>query len=251
MRAAGLHHTPDESQDLEKKRQRVAARIRDFHTSASRLLGSEAVALVIGTPDHLNTDGYVRDEIRRPENRGPLVSMTEIENMLLCFPSVLPGHRNPLITDLRSRECRLRRGKANDTLGSLRETLSGLSYQYINKVRQAATSRDHLRAFDGVKLLSKEVSYYQQVYNRNSRALGELDSDLKRRYPRLRRKDCSISAAVADVNAPGQSQVRLAWFWAATDGWDAEVTASQSKLLDNDRLLECRCSLRYCLYYRC
>src|SRR3977135_2713473 len=103
--------------------------------------------------------------------------------------------------------------------------MSGLSYQYISQVRQAKTTKDTLRSHQGVKLLSREVSFYQQVYNRNSRVLGSLDADLKRRYPPLRRADCKINTAIADVNARGQSQVRLAWFWAAQDGWDGDSSA--------------------------
>src|SRR5258705_1141610 len=120
--------------------------------------------------------------------------------------------------------------------------LSGLSYQYINKVRQAKTTRDHLRAYDGIKLLTQEVSFYQQVYNRNSRALGICDPAHRSRYPLLRRSDCTINTAIADVNARGQSQARLSWLWAAQDGWDGEDQPGQNAMLDNDRLLECECS---------
>ena len=88
--------------------------------------------------------------------------------------------------DLRSRKTCLRHAKANDTLSRLRESLSCLSYQYINKVRQSVTTKEHLRTYDGIKVLSKEVSYCQQVYNRNSMAIGMLNHVLKTQYPRLR-----------------------------------------------------------------
>lgn len=245
VRDAGRHPTLDEKHDIERKRQRIAARIRDFHMTSTRLFAAPAIMAVLGTPDRLNTDGYVSDEVRRPEDRGLPVSSGEIENTILVFPSAIPGNVSAHVTDLRDRECRLRRAKANDTLGHVRETLSGLSYQYINKVRQSITTRDHLRATAGVKRLSKEVSFYQQVYNRNSRALWKLDPALKVRYPRLQKADCSISTAIADVNAAGQSQTRLPWLWAARDGWDGEPTAAQNSLLDNNRLLECkRCFYR-------
>jgi hypothetical protein len=141
--------------------------------------------------------------------------------------------------ELRQNESRLRRAKANDTLGHFREKMSGLSYQYISQVRRAKTTKDNLRSHQGVKLLSREVSFYQQVYNRNSTVLGSLDADLKRRYPPLRRTDCKVNTAIADVNARGQSQVRLAWFWAAHDGWEGDGS-TQTFMLDNDRLMECK-----------
>jgi hypothetical protein len=181
----------------------------------------------------------VSDDIRQPEDRGLVPSLSEIENTILAFPSAVIDDHTTVMLDLRARECRLRRAKANDTLGQVRETLSRLSYQYINKVRQAASSCDHLRAYSGIKLLMQEVSFYQQVYNKNSRALGICDPALRSRYPTLRRSDCAISSAIADVNARGQSQARLPWLWAAQDGWDGDAQAVQSSILDNDRLLEC------------
>ena len=240
MRTAGRAPTSDERQDIERKRQRIAGRIRDFHTSSCRLLGSATVNPLIGVADKLNTDGYISDEVRRDEDRGFVSRLTEIENHMLIFPSSATGAITETVRDLRSRELRLRRAKANDSLASLRETLSGLSYQYINKVRQSVTTRDHLKAYDGIKALSKEVSFFQQVYNRNSRALEKLDPDLRHQYPRLRRDDCTINSAIADVNARGQSQVRLPWFWGALDGWDEHDVSTHNSLLDNDRLLECK-----------
>ena len=208
----------------------------------------DKVAAVIGKEDDLNDDGYVSDEIRQPEDRGMGPLMSDIENTILAFPSAMKGETTTSLRDFKNRECRLRRAKANDTLGHVRETLSGLSYQYINKVRQAKTTRDHLRAYDGIKILNREVSFYQQVYNRNSRVLGIMDPSIRTRYPLLRRSDCNINTAIADVNARGQSQVRLSWLWAAQDGWDGGDQAVQNSLLDNDRLLECKCEFEITNY---
>ena len=237
VRAAGKKANADQVFEIEQQRQRVAGRIRDFHSTAHRLFGN-VVQSMIGKPDRLNNDGYVSDDVRRPEDVGITPNLTYVENTILIFPSVVADNGSRLVKDLRSRETRLRRAKANDTLSRLRESLSGLSYQYINKVRQSATTKEHLRAYDGIKILSKEVSFYQQVYNRNSKAMGMLDADLKMQYPRLRRKDCSINSAIADVNAPGQSQTRLPWFWGAQNGWN-EDNANDESLLKSDRLLEC------------
>jgi hypothetical protein len=155
---------------------------------------------VIRKHDILSDDGYVSDDSRPPEDRGLRPTLTDIENTILAFPSV---SRNPTfqILDLRAKECRLWWAKANDTLGHLRETLSRLSYQYINKIRQAKATQAHLRAYDGIKILTQEVSFYQQVYNRNSRALGICEPTLHSRYPLLHQSDCTINKAIADVNA--------------------------------------------------
>jgi hypothetical protein len=242
VRKAGWYPTPDETIDIARKRQRIALRISDFHITANRLLGPKAVSTVRGTHDVLNDDGYVSDDTRPAEDRGLPCTMSDIENTALAFPSTVQGDASLTHLDLRDRECCLRRAKANDTLAHVRETLSGLSYQYINKIRQAKTGREHLRAFSGIKILSREVSFYQQVYNRNSRVLGILDPSLVSRYPQLRRSDCGINTAVANVNARGQSQARLPWLWAAQDSWEGDGPM-QISMLDNDRLLECRFDL--------
>ena len=238
VRSAGRCPSSDDSHSIERKRQRLSARIRDFHQLSQRLIGS-AVHAIIGQPDRINDDGYITDDIRRPEDRALRPVMSEVENTIIGFPSAVVGYKSDLVKDLCGRETRLRRAKANDTLARLRECLSGLSFQYINKVRQSTTTKDHLKAYQGIKLLSKEVSYLQQVYNRNSRALGKLDPSLRHRFPPLRREDCSINSAIADVNARGQSQTRLSWFWAAVDGWEGEDAAERSSACDTDRLLEC------------
>src|ERR1700689_5801865 len=237
VRKAGRHPTPDEAMDIERARLRVSTRIRDFHITSNRLLGGQSAAQM-GTPDQLSSDGYLSDDLRSPESRSPTPSMSAVENTVLAFPSSLSGHLSAFTTELRQHECRLRRAKANDTLGHFREKMSGLSYQYISQVRRAKTTKDSLPSHQGVKLLTREVSFYQQVYNRNSKVLGSLDADLKPQYPVLRRADCKVNTAIADVNARGQSQVRLAWFWAAENGWDGDST--QTFRLDNDRLMECK-----------
>jgi len=135
VRKVGQHPTPDEIQGIAWRRQRIASRIKDFHTSSNRLLGANNVAAVLGTGDILNDDGYVSDETCQPEDRGLAHSMSEIENTILAFPStVTSGAITLMLLDLKNKECRLRRAKANDTLGHVWETLSGLLYQYINKV---------------------------------------------------------------------------------------------------------------------
>ena len=236
VREAGRTPTPDQKYDIEYKRQRISARIRDFHKTSERLIGLEQTTSLIGKPDVLDADGYITDDIRSPEDRSIVPRMSEVENTVLAFPS-FASNQSPVIRDLRSRELRLRRARANDSLGRIRESLSGLSYQYINKVRQSTTTKEHLRAYKGIRLLTQEVSFHRQVYNRTRRSLVRLDDCLKPRYPYLRRDECNISTAIYDVNARGQSQAKLAWFWGAVDGYDP-MTAQQIGT-DDERLLEC------------
>ena len=199
-------------------------------------MGLEQTLALIGKPDVLDADGYVTDDIRSPEDRGIVPCMSEVENTALVFPSS-SSNLSPGVLDLQSRELRLRRARANDSLGRLRESLSGLSYQYINKVRQSKTTKEHLRSYKGVRMLTQDASFYRQMYNRTRRSIVKLDDSLKTRYPYLRKEECNISTAISDVNARGQSQAKLAWFWGAVDGYDP--TTAQQIGTDNERLLEC------------
>src|SRR4030088_1233713 len=69
VRKAGRYPTPDEAADIERARLRVSTRIRDFHITSSRLLGPQSAAAVMGTPDQLSSDGYMSDDVRKPEDR--------------------------------------------------------------------------------------------------------------------------------------------------------------------------------------
>ena len=121
--------------------------------------------------------------------------------------------------------------------------MSGLSYQYINKLRQATTTKEHLQSYKGIKALTAEASFYQQVYNRNWAPLIHLNPSLAKQFPYLRRDECSISTAISDVNARGQSQARLSWFWGAFDGYRKDE--AESNVGNSDHLIECLYSVYY------
>lgn len=236
-RHIGAKSTTDQKLELDRKRRRISSRIRDFHETSMRLLGAEQVLQRIGKPDSFDRDGYVSDDLRDPTTTGHQTDLDAPENMFLVFPSSLSGQQTAECNDLRDRELTLRRARANDAIQSLREGLSGLSYQYINKVRQSSTTREHTRAFQGIKLLTTQVSFHRQVYNRCRRAIIRADATLASRYPFLRADECKISTAISNVNSAGQSQIRLPWFWGATDGYiedDAQKIGT-----DSSRLLEC------------
>jgi len=96
----------DERQEIERKRQRLAAAMRDFHMTSSRLLGIEVVATRLGRIEEMATDGYVSDDLRESPGRKPDVS--KIECTALVFPSSISGHISELLADLRQREMILR-----------------------------------------------------------------------------------------------------------------------------------------------
>lgn len=237
QRQIGAKLSTDQKLELDRKRQRISCRIRDFHETSMRLLGTDQVLQRIGKPDTFDKDGYVSDDLRDPTTTGRHIDLDAAENIFLVFPSSLSGQQTTECNSFRERESTLRRARANDAIQSLCESLSGLSYQYINKVRQSTTTREHTRAFQGIKLLTTQVSFHRQVYNRCRRAIIRADATLASRYPFLRADECKISTAISNVNSAGQSQARLPWFWGATDGYDQED--AQRIGTDSNRLLEC------------
>src|SRR5258705_13700098 len=99
VRKAGRHLTPDDIQDYTRKRQRLSVRINDFHITANRLLGGQALGSVIGKQDILSEDGYVSDEGRAPEDRGLRPCLTDIENTIISCPSTVTRNTTSQLLD--------------------------------------------------------------------------------------------------------------------------------------------------------
>jgi hypothetical protein len=202
-----------------------------------RFLGTDQVLHQIGKANSFDRDRYVSDDLRDPTWTKHNSDLEAPENLALIFPSSLSGQQTAECNALRDRELILRQARANDAIQSLCETLSSLSYQYINKVKQSFSTCENTRAFQGIKILTKEASFLHQVYNWCRWAILLADATLASRYPFLRANECNISTAIADVNAAGQSQTRLAWFWGAMDGY---IEGEAQKIgTDSSRLLEC------------
>jgi len=238
-RRLGASPSPAQTLNLERKRQAVADRIRRFHALGGQFIGVEVVNNRISRHQDVEDDGNISDCLAELKD-APKPTPFEIENQPLVFPSNIPGAPSTILADLRSRELRLRQGRAHDALDQVRQNLSSLSFQYINKVRHATTTAEHLRGFKGVKLLTQEVSFHRRIYNRCQKAIVSLDPQSRAKYPYLRTDECGVAEAIARVNASGQSQTRLPWFWGAIAGYDEEQAQTIGN--DNVRLLECKVS---------
>src|SRR5260370_41533384 len=116
VQKAGRHPTPDDIQDYTRKRQRLSVQINDFHITANRLLGGQALGSVIGKHDILSEDGYVSDEGRAPEDRGLRPCLTDIETTIIACPSPVTRNTTSQLWDLCTKECRFRPPTVHDTL---------------------------------------------------------------------------------------------------------------------------------------
>ena len=88
-----------------------------------------------------------------------------------------------------------------------------------------------------MKLLNETLNFHQQRYNECRAALLKLDEKLQDQFPYLLWADCVVSKIITELNAPGQSNAKLAWFWGATDGYAADVAPNVQA--DQGRMLEC------------
>jgi hypothetical protein len=87
--------------DIVRKRQHISYRIRDFHETSMRLLGTDQVLQRIGKPNSFDRDGYVSDDLRDPTQTQCQPDMDAPENMSLIFPSSLSGQQTTECNSLR------------------------------------------------------------------------------------------------------------------------------------------------------
>lgn len=234
VRRLGPYPTPDQRLELERKRQRLAGRVREFHSQSSQLLGADRVASLASGPCPLSqNDGYISDE-ELPN--APRPNDLQIENSMIVFPSSINNLTGSQAQDLWTRELKLRRAHANNALRGVRESLGHLSFQYVTKVRHASTNQQHLRSYQGVKFLNETLSFHQRRYNECRSSILRLDGSLADQYPYLKREDCIVSKMIAELNAPGQSNAKLAWFWTAGNGYKK----TNDKKTDVGHMLECK-----------
>jgi len=231
----GKNPTSDQKLDLGWKRQRLAGRIQKFHKVVERYLGAQTISNLSNLAEIIeDQDGNISDD-ENPD--APRPSPSDIENKRLIFPSQATNLTGQGITLLKTRELELWRGHANDVLQGVHEALGHLSFQYIEKVCCSTTTTQHLWSWKGIRTFNSELSYHWRIYNISQHVIVGLDRTLKACYPPLLVKQCVISTAILDLNAPGQSQVSLAWFWGAIDGYDR--ASAQNIGADNKWLLEC------------
>ena len=98
----GRHQTADQKLDLGRKRQRLAGRIQDFHKSAEKFLGAEAVLELSNKAEIVEEpDGNISNSMK-PDAPKPLPS--DVENKILIFPSQVASTISTRVQHLEVRE---------------------------------------------------------------------------------------------------------------------------------------------------
>ncbi|KAF5314234.1 hypothetical protein D9619_011889 [Psilocybe cf. subviscida] len=204
----GPSPTLTEKLDLAKMRQKLRVKIGKFADLARTIIGAAAVDLLAAKRAAVNdvkwtsdeddwVDGEVRFEIRRSA-RDPECDELPLPIAFLSLPAGVQSRiRN--LHNLTTKEYELRGGQANDALQRIREDLSHLAWHYKTRVRQAKSTKQVTRSWDGVHLLNKHWRSYRLIYGRARDKMISCMSDAEYYF---------MQAAHA-FHGPGSLKIRL------------------------------------------
>ena len=166
-------------------------------------------------------------------------ALEAVEHIRIPLPSTL-GDAELKARQLESllwKEYELRKGQANESLQGVRVSIANLSFEYGKKLRKIKKSKvKKTRAWAGVQSVGRVLHRHRLIYAQAVsalRCLGDPERLVGSIYKALEVKDMKANTSVADPNAAGQRNVRLAWFW----GGDLS-----SDMNDNSRMVECEWS---------
>ena len=159
-----------------------------------------------------------------------------VEHVKIALPSTLGAAelKARQLEPLLWKEYELRKGQANEALQGVRMSIANLSFEYGKKLRKIKKSKvKKTRAWAGVQSVGRVLHHHRLIYAHAVAALqklGDPENIVGILYKPLEVKDMKANTAVADPNAAGQRNVRLAWFWASDLSGD---------MADNARMAEC------------
>jgi len=159
----------------------------------------------------------------------------EPELHLLFMPSTL-GYEQCAQLKLQkvaNKEIALWKGQANDALDGLRSGIGEKSFRYRQQLRHAKGKIQSTRARSAIHTVGRELNHHRRVYGFARRALialGAESEENSEHYKPILLRDLQTSTIIFNLNAPGQRNQRLAWFWS---------TPVLGEEADDDLLTEC------------
>jgi len=220
---------------VEEKRQKLAARISQFHEVADAMM--EGIEVDAGTK-HMDDMRFcaadMEEEARETEDIEVASEETSeevaAEAMGIWMPSSIP-HPDALalgLGALQAEELHLRQGQANDCLEKLRQVLGHKAIIYHQHFRSAdstwAGTRSKQEANRCRIKIDKCVRSYQRARNAMQR-LGADEDTLENVYQEIQPSQLSVDREVTEENRYGQGSDRLAWFWRVNNGHDSHEGA--------------------------
>ena len=215
----------EERATISKKRDELLDLLRKFETEAKRYLGTDAYTEISGYIAE-PTDDF--DENGEPIIPGTVPTLmtpdeTRLELLIVALPSALPPaspHR-AVLAGLIKTEFELRKGHANDCLGSIRQVIGHQSFQFKSLLRPATDKVHRTRARTSIQHVYRDLTLKAQIYRRTRQGLESLGLEpelLLTTYCTLDKDDLKVSAAVGDPNRAGLSQTSLSWIWTTIHG---------------------------------
>ncbi|KAF9535353.1 hypothetical protein CPB83DRAFT_912115 [Crepidotus variabilis] len=172
------------------------------------------------------------------------------ENEKILLPSVVPFLDRPADGQqqrLLRKELELRTAFTRDILLQIKELITHLSFQFIEKVRKSHGTLEITRAWDGVKHLREHLLMSRDLYNHSRERLIALgySTDGDAEFGELSARDIDISPAIYNPNARGITGKGLSWIWGRLSN---DVHAGDDYLIEFYRLhfLRARAHLHRC-----
>ena len=236
---------------LAKQRDRLVQSFAKFNVESRKYLGLEAYKECVGEDEDEPTVDSTQPLDTEFDTPWDPVDLPDInpalprpETFIIAMPSALPersAHR-PSVARLLNMEMELRRGHANDCLGSMRRTIGQEAFEYKKVLRPATDKTHQTRARTSIQTLHRGLILQARIYKRTREAMLKLgvmlDLDLdeiKSIYKPLTAADIHVTSAVNDPNIPGSTRTTLSWIW----------TLHQGIQTDDNHLTECGFLIQY------
>lgn len=224
IRKLGRHPSDAHAVDIQKRRERLQARIDTFHQKAQLFVEDfdlddiQENTMSTDEEDEAASDTDAESEDMNPVGPRPIGSEDLfVESSDLLLPSTLGITRcsERGLSELVSREMQLRTGQANDALQGIRIALGHKSFLFRTQVRLAKSKVRKTRAWGNVNIIEMTVRQHAQIYRLARHAMIRLgaDDDILSRYKVLRREDLKATTILMDPSVRGKRHSNLAWFW--------------------------------------
>jgi len=210
----GKHPTAESVSSLAKQRDRLIKSLGKFNVDSRKYLGLEAYNECIGEDESEGGGEALTTEFEPYWDPVDLpdisATTTRPETFVIAMPSALPAtsaHRQPLAR-LLNMEMELRRGHANDCLGSIRRTIGQEAFEYKKVLRPAHDKIHQTRARTSIQNIHRGLVLQARIYKRTREAMMKLGIDLEgveSLYKPLTAEDIKVSSAINDPNKAGSS----------------------------------------------
>ena len=232
--------TPEQSNDLIAKREKLQEAIDEFNTSAKLYLPGSVSLRSSAKPEledlddsnaDIDSDDLSSSDLESGTQQQRSTESASSPSTLDVDTSVPPEQQQILLpSSFGSSACMgilapfarlqllLCKGQANDILQALRLLIGKQSFHYRKKIRKGAINsnytirtRSHKEAQDNAKAINLLARIYRSI-RRSMVTIGATDDD-KAKYQVLKKEHLQSSTAVVDFNAAGQRNKSLSWIW--------------------------------------